>query len=451
MKNLKNIIGKPQHNWSGRWGFAISAVSSAIGLANIWKFPYMVGRYGGGAFVLVYLLFLLLAGLPLLLSEVALGQNTQAGPASSFYKIKSHPFWRWWPKIILITGFCVSAYYSVVAGWFVGYGFMAVNGSLSALQNSAEAKELFESIALSPLWAPLLALLFFWTSVWIVRRGVQGGIEWASRWMVPLLFIMLISFSCWISIELGSKQVNPFFNCDFSKLGAGGILAALGHSFFTLSLGQGTMIAYGSYLGREEKVISMTSMVALCDTVVSLLAAYIVMGLCALLHVEIDAGPSLVFETLPVMFNQFSYGQVLSVGFFLILLLATITSEISVVEPVIAYVQRRWVLCRQVTCAIMGSIISLLVIPISLSTYIEGSLGFSLLAFFDKLCTTILIPMGGLTVACFVALVWGSSRLLDQLQVSQKHKVLRKFFSLLLVYITPLLILTVFLQAIIAG
>lgn len=418
--------------WSGQIGFVFSAVSSAIGLANIWKFPYMVGQYGGGAFLLLYLLFLLILGFPLLLCEISVGYESRAGVGRAYYILsKGSDFWKRWPKIIVFTGFIVGIYYACVAGWFVGYAFISLFGGLSQLETAQQARELFESFTSDPYLVTSCAVAFLIVCLAIVSQGVKEGIEKASRWLVPLLLTILIAMGLWVYYHLQTQiRHHPLLVCDFSKIHSKAILEAMGHAFFTLSLGQGTMVAYGSYLPLSKKtsIAKMAGWVAASDTIVSLMSAFCVLGFCQIAGIAISTGPGLVFETLPLLFNQIPMGYLFANLFFFLLLIATITSEISVIEPVILYLQQSFKMKRakaiRLYCVAGFSLLMPLAYESTLPTFSEVSL----LALFDTISTSLLIPLGGLITALFIPAAIGR-RSLQKIIFSDNQQSVKKYYT----------------------
>lgn len=451
--------------WSGQVGFLFSAVSSAIGLANIWKFPYMVGQYGGGAFLLLYLLFLLILGYPLLLCEIAVGYESRAGVGRAYYILsKGSSFWKNWPKIIVFTGFIVGVYYACVAGWFVGYAFITLFGGLSKLETADQASALFQSFTTDPYLVTVCASAFLLCCLAIVSQGVKEGIEKASRWLVPLLLSILIMMGLWVYTKLQTQiSTHPLLFCDFQKITPKAVLEAMGHAFFTLSLGQGTMVAYGSYLPLSGKtsIVKMAAWVAISDTIVSLLSAFSILGFCQIAGMAITTGPGLVFETLPLLFNQFPLGYLFANLFFFLLLIATITSEISVIEPVILYLEQSFKLKRTKAIRTYCLAAFLLLLPLAYESTAPTLFGTSLLSLFDSISTSILIPLGGLITALFIPSVIGRASL-QKMIFSEKSSVLKKyttsfkekaalrwrqFLSWGCVTLMPVSILVVFFQA----
>lgn len=415
---MENTINQQNSSWSGQLGFLFSAVSSAIGLANIWKFPYMVGQYGGGAFVLLYLLFLVILGYPLLLCEVSIGYKSRASVGKAYYMLSAgNVFWKFWPKIIVFTGFAVGVYYACIAGWFVGYSAIALSGGLTQLESSEQASALFVQFTSNPRLVLLCASSFFLCCIAIVSLGVKNGIETASRLLIPLLFAILLMMGGWVAYMLSHQTLlHPLFTCDFSSITSRALLEALGHAFFTLSLGQGTMVAYGSYLPKQQmsSIASMTAIVAMSDTLVSLLSAFSILGFCSLAGISISAGPGLVFETLPLLFNQLPCGYLFTNLFFGLLLIATVTSEISVIEPVILYLEQTFGLTRGVALRryTLSALFLLSIVALE-STSPLFFQGMTLLSLFDLCCTSVLIPLGGLITALFIPLVLGRQKIIE--------------------------------------
>lgn len=441
--------------WGSKWGFILAATSSAIGLANIWRFPFLVGQYGGGAFLFVYFCCLAFAGLPLFMLETLIGRESARSPAEAMYEISRKKSWKIAGFILVTTAFLVSSYYAVIAGWLMGYWAAAMEGGLSFLQSPQLAHEHFEnsisSFSFSYIWPQCFLLL----SGFVVMAGVRSGLERASKSLMPILFILLVSLVIWATYGSDIKPiVSAMFYPDWSRLTPTAVLAALGHSFFTLSLGQGTLIVYGSYLKRNESIVPLALPVVLADTVISLLATALVFAVCLQTGVQLDTGPGLVFETMPVLFNRFALGSVVSVVFFSVLFLATLTSEMSAIEPVVAWLAPRF--GRKKALVYILAALLVVMIPAAIS-YRGVSLGWwdkpEMIWYYDALCTRFLIPFGGLLSILFALKSWGIPIVMRAFSRTDLHenfssKVVKAYFEFCVKWAAPLLITVIFLQSI---
>lgn len=392
-------------HWSTRFGFILAAAGSAVGLGNIWKFPYITGVYGGGAFVIVYLGCVLLVGLPLMFAELMIGRRAQENPVGAFQKLhREGSPWQLVGWLGIAAGFVILSYYSVVAGWAVAYFFKSIAGfSGTAEQIQGQFGELVGSPMASIGWHTL----FMAATVGIVLGGVKRGIERWSKILMPALIVLLFGLMLYglFGTEGGSQAIAFMFEPDFSKLSAEGFLSALGHAFFTLSLGMGAMITYGSYMGRQATIVKDAITIAFLDTLIALLAGLAIFSLVFAYGLEPGGGPGLIFQTLPVLFAD--TGPWISVPFFLLLTFAALTSSISLLEVVVSYFidKRGWK--RATATLTMGGIIYLLGILSAWSTLtvpFRGSeQGF--LDIFDFITTNYMLPVGGMLTCLFVAWV----------------------------------------------
>ena len=445
-----------RESWRSQTGFILAALGSAIGLANIVRFPYIVGSNGGAAFIVLYLLCLLLVGFPVIISEVMIGRRTQSSPCGAFRLLGENKFWSIAGTGIVFTGFVVSAFYSALAGWILGYLMEAVSGHLNDFSSSQETIAYHTQLLESPLWGVTFHALFMSICALIVYTGVRAGIERACKWMMPLLFVVLITLLVkGLSMDGASKGLRFLLTPDWSAITPGAFLIALGQSFFTVSAGQGTMITYGSYLPRRTNLIGVCVPIVIADTLISILAAIAVFTIVFSVGMEPSSGLGLIFHTLPLVFSQITGGYLMAIFFFLLVSLAALTSQISAMEPVIAYLmdEKGWERHRAVvTLAIAAFVVG---IPAALAfSILKGStlFGMNWLEAFDFLATGILIPLGGLLAVLLVGWKWGLRQAFQELQDGggdwlEKNHLLRGYFYLSLKYGAPILIVLVFLSA----
>ncbi len=264
---------KQREHWGSRLGFILAVAGSAVGLGNIWRFPYVVGEAGGSAFILVYFLCLLLVGFPVLIAEILIGKTSQKDPSGAFLALGGKR-WQWAGKLTILTGFIVSSFYSAVAGWILGYFVEAMRDSLTHFQCAEEAQDFYCHLIQSPYWVLSFHFLFAALSTFVLYFGVRHGIERGNKIMMPLLFLILIFIVIkGVLLPNGFEGVRFLLKPDWTILTPTAILLALGQSFFTLSCGQGTMVTYGSYLSKKENIIKNCFPILLMDTLVALLAA----------------------------------------------------------------------------------------------------------------------------------------------------------------------------------
>ena len=343
--NNPNSPDDNRGQWGSKLGFIMAAAGSAVGLGNIWKFPYIVGQNGGGAFVLVYILCTIAVGLPIMLAEFTIGRKTNLNPVGAFQALRPKTHWVKIGYMGVLAGFLILSFYGVVGGWTLAYFFKALTHTVSNFASSKEAGQFFGSFIANTWEVLFYHALFMGICVGIVLRGVHGGIERACKILMPTLVIILIilMFRA-LTLPGAIDGVEFYLKPDFSKIGPQTILIALGQAFFSLSLGMGCMLTYGSYLPEQEDLASATVYVVVFDTMIALLVGMVIFPAVFAMGLEPAEGPSLVFSVLPAVFMDMPFGNLVSVIFFALLAIAAITSGISLLEVVVAYFidQRKW-------------------------------------------------------------------------------------------------------------
>lgn len=322
---------KQTDKFTNRLGFIVTTAGSAIGLANVWRFPFLVGTLGGGSLTLSYLLLLLVAGLPLFLAEIFIGKSTNCGACDAPQKIGKRRFWAYSGRFSILTAFLISSFYSVVAGWCIGYLFLSILAPLPT--NPTDASILWHSFSTNPFNTILCHSLFLLAAFLFVRNKVQSGIERCSRLFMPLFFLCLIALTINAAFTPEAYSVFKLLFVPREPLGKLAILTALGHAFFTLSVGQGTLVTYGSYLPSKKPIATTALIVVAADTVVSLCSAFTIIAFIFATGGLITCGPSLVFETLPQIFSKLPAGNYLAPIFFFFIFIAALTSMVSALEP----------------------------------------------------------------------------------------------------------------------
>lgn len=436
-----------KETWATKFGFITAAAGSAIGLANIWRFPYVVGQNGGGAFLIVYFAFLFLISFPLLVAEVSIGRHGKSSPPGAFASVaRRKVFWRGCGKLSILTGFLISSFYGVIAGWVIGYLWQAIIGHVVHLDTSTKAAAYFNHLIHNPSWSIGFQAIFVALSALVLVGGVRRGIEWVSRWLIPLLFLILIILIIQGFSHIEKGQLNFLFSMDFSKLTGAGVLIALGQAFFTLSLGQGTMITYGSYLSKKTNIVASCAMVLLFDTVAALLSVFAIFSIAGVSQASKAAGSGLIFSLLPVAFSSLPGGYFFSVLFFLLVAIAALTSQISAMEPFICYLQEKgW---KRKAAVMLCTLLCFLVgLPSALS-FTYGWAFYDIISFFSL---NILVPLGSLIVAIIIGWVWKSRRALEEIEQGANHPKLEKkglyiYFKLTWKFIAIALILLVFIE-----
>lgn len=436
--------------WSNRWTFIMATAGSAIGLGNIWKFPYMAGANGGSAFVLIFLVCILLVGIPLMMCEVMLGRRAQKNPADGMRFLAreagASDHWQWVGLMGVITGVLILTFYSVIGGWVIRYIVHALANDFSGA-DSGMIGQMFTGMLDSP------GTLIFWhtaftaMTVWVVARGVNHGLEKASKILMPLLFSILLLLFFYSMVEGSfSHAVNFMFTPDFSKITPAATLSALGHAFFSLSLGMGAVMVYGSYLQRHVSIARTSCYIALADTLVALLAGLTIFALVFEHQLEPAAGPGLIFQTLPIAFGKMWGGQVVAILFFVLVTFAAWTSSISLIEPAAAWITENTGIRRSHAACLIGFCTWLLGITVALSFNhwqdVSIVMGFGIFDTLDKLTSTILLPIGGLMMAIFAGWVMRTHHVQEELGLKNRFYTIWRF---IIRYISPIAIIAIFL------
>lgn len=450
--------------WASRWVFILAATGSAVGLGNIWKFPYMTGVYGGGAFVLMYLLCIALVGMPVMLAETIIGRRGRHSPVVSLQHLAAEQGassrWAYGAVMGLVCGLLILSFYSVVAGWSLSYIIDMGKGSFSGISGE-QAGAAFGALTADPVKLILFHTVFMLMTAWVITRGVVAGLERALRWMMPVLFLLLLILLGY-SLTTGHfmQGVEFLFHFDPAKVSEG-LLPALGHAFFTLSVGVGSIMAFGAYMPRRAPVGATILTVGLLDTVVALGAGLALFPIVFAAGLEPGAGPGLMFVTLPVAFGNIAFGQVMGVVFFVLVAVAAWSSSISMLEPAVAYFSDRhaggrvrftWLLALVCWVLGIGTVLSFNQWA-ELKFFVSGSDGFALWAwgveggktFFDLvdyLTSRIMLPLGGLIFVLFAGWILGRAVLREELEV--QHPLLLNGLLLLLRVVAPAGILVVF-------
>ncbi len=448
---------KQREHWGSKFGFILAAAGSAVGLGNIWKFPYIAGENGGAAFVFVYLICIAVIGLPVLTAEILLGRTTQRNPVGAFKKLSCSKFWTAVGGMGVIAGFVILSFYSVVAGWSFGYIFEAMKGTFSTFSDASFAGEHFNSLVGNVTWIVGFHGGFFLLTMLVVYAGVKGGIERGSKIMMPILFvILLILVVRGLTLDGAEKGLAFLWNPDWSKISGQSVLIALGHAFFTLSLGMGAMMTYGSYLTEEDNIPSAAFQVLFLDTLIAILAGIAIFTAVFAMGQDPGAGPGLIFHTIPVVFSKMPGGLLFGVLFFLLLTLAALTSAISLLEVVVAYFVDELNWKRHQAVLVFGLLTFLIGIPSALSFNMMADVKWFDKTFFDIadfLASNILLPVGGFFIAVFVAWVWGFDKAVIELKKGavnffEKNDWMIVAWKFFLKYFAPVMIFIVFLHSI---
>jgi NSS family neurotransmitter:Na+ symporter len=438
--------------WSSRMAFILAASGSAIGLGNIWKFPYLAGMNGGGAFVLVYLLCVAAIGIPIMIAETLLGRRGRQSPinamASLAEEAKASPHWRYAGWLGVISGFLILSYYSVIAGWAMAY-ILKINSALFEGIDAAGATNLFEAFKSQSVYQVVWHSLFMAATVAIVSHGVSGGLERATRYLMPALFAMLVMLDIYAMNSGGFGQGFTFlFSPDFSKITGAGVLAAMGQAFFSLGLGMGAIMVYGSYLPSHVSIARSTLFVASADTLVALMAGLAIFPLVFANGLAPTMGPGLIFETLPIAFGQMPAGWLFGMAFFVLVFFAAITSSVALIEPAVAWLSENQGLSRARASVYSGGVCWLLGLGTAFSFNIWSDVtwfGKTIFELVDILTAEILLPLGGVLVAVFAG--WILGRETSEAELEMKDARYYHAWRVLIRYVAPMGVILVFLDA----
>lgn len=437
--------------WGSRIGFILAATGSAIGLGNIWRYPYVTGENGGAAFVLVYLLCVLMVGMPVLMAELSLGRKTALNPVGAFKTISKS---KWWPAVGYLgvaTGIGILSFYAVIAGWTLGYIFRTLFHSTGT----------FGEFIHDPTSEIGYFTVFLGLTLYVVLGGVERGIERWSKVLMPSLFLILLGLIIFsLTLEGAGAGVEFYLKPDFGKISGATILAALGQAFFSLSLGMGTMITYGSYLQKNENIVVGAGAVALADTLIAVLAGLVIFPALFSVGMEPSQGPGLVFNVLPRIFEMMPGGTAVGVFFFILLAIAALTSTVSLLEVPVAFLvdEKKWP--RKKAVWIISGIVFVLGLPSALSQGTVEALGsvalfggMDFLSGMNFVFGDLSLAIGGFFLCIFVGWIWGTRNATEEILVgaSPAVSVVLKLWSFLIRYVCPLIILVVLGQKLFAN
>lgn len=442
---------KQHEQWTSKIGFILAAAGSAIGLGAIWKFPYMAGTNGGGIFLLIFILFTLLIGAPMLLAEFIIGRSTQKDAISSYKVLAKGEKWHYIGVLGVVSSFILLSFYSVVGGWIVTYLGKSFIGGLSNF-TLGEYSGLFEQTISSPYQSLIAQFIFILITIYVVQAGVQSGIEKASKILMPLLFIIfLVLLVRSMTLEGAWEGVQFFLQPNLSLITPNTFLLALGQALFSLSVGISIMVTYSSYLTKGENLIKSAGSVVGLNIIISLLAGLVIFPAVFALGLQPDEGPGLVFVILPAVFDQLPFGVIFLAMFMILLLFATLTSAFSILEIIVAVLVKDNREKRKRVAWVTGTIIFIMGIPAALSFGVLSDVTIAGLNIFDAsdyIITNIALPVGALLISVFVGYRIPKDILEDEFfQGSTVKKSLFTIWYYLIRYIIPVAILLVFIQS----
>ncbi|MBT6210234.1 MAG: sodium-dependent transporter [Woeseia sp.] len=441
-------------HWSSRLTFLMAAIGCAVGLGNIWRFPYSVGVSGGGAFVIIYLGAIFLLALPVLMAELMIGRRGAAGPPAAIATVAVEsgrsPLWRWMGIIFGGAGAILSlSFYAVVGAWTIAYVFKMASGQLQQV-SASQATDIFNLLNAEPITLLLWFTAFLALTVFISTRGLHAGVEKAVKFMMPTLFVMLIIMVIY-SASVGdfARALSFLFTPDFSKIDATAVMAAFGQAFFTVSVGITNMMAYGAYIEKSTNLPRAAVIIVSADTVVALLAGLAIFPIIFMHGLEPGSGPGLVFMTLPFAFGQIPGGLVFGTVFFVLLFFAALTSSIAMLEAPVSWLRDATTLSRKAAAILAGSVSFFLGIlaalsfnvlsathPLGAISLFEGKTFFSL---FDYLVTNIMMPVGGILIAIFAGWIVKTKYSRDEM-FEGKDSIAHRAWLFLVRFLAPVLL-----------
>lgn len=448
MANTKSIHGE----WSSRFAYILAATGSAVGLGNIWKFPYITGENGGGAFVLVYLACVIAIGIPIMVAETMMGRRGRQSPINTLSTLSTeanaNKNWHFLGWLGVVAGILILSYYSVIAGWAIAFVFKAIFGGFSS--DALLVKASFDELIASPTQLVAWHTVFMIATMSVVMRGVRGGLEKAVQLLMPALLVLLLILVAYAMTtgEYYFQGLSFLFSPDFTEIDGDAVLTAMGHAFFTLGLGMGAIMVYGSYLPSDVSIVKTSLYIAGADTIVALLAGIAIFPLVFANGLEPGSGPGLIFQTLPIAFGNMAGGWLFGILFFVLLVFAALTSSISLVEPVVAWLIENRGVTRIKASVLSGFVIWAMGVSVAFSFNIWSDykiFGKTIFDFLDYLTANLMLPIGGFCIAVFAGWVMLQKHVKDELAVSEKQYKIWKF---LVCYVAPASVFMVFIHVI---
>jgi NSS family neurotransmitter:Na+ symporter len=438
-------------SFGSRFGALVAMAGSAVGLGNLWRFPYLVGENGGAAFIIVYIFMVFFLCLPIFISEFVIGRRSQKNAFAAYRDLSGGSAWKWVGLFTVIVPLVVLSYYSVIGGWSIEYLLKSVTFSFTGSDSLSAMNTMFADFV-SSSWMPLVMhTVFLLATTLIVVVGIKDGIEKFSKVMMPLLFVMVLAIAIYsLTLPGAGKGVDYLFNPDFSKIDGKACAAALGQAFFSLSLGFGTILTYASYVDKKENIMFQSAATAVSDLVFALIAGVAIMPAVFAFGLNPQSGPGLVFETLPYVFSQMPAGGIVAIVFFVALLVAALTSSMSMLEVAVAFLVEEKKFSRISACILLfvicwtvGALCSLSFGPLADAKIF----GRTIFDFFDNLSSNILMTLGSLMTVLFVGWRLRKTDIYDEFTNGGTLSANVKIFGVLwflIRYICPVAIISIF-------
>ncbi|HPE74497.1 MAG TPA: sodium-dependent transporter [Draconibacterium sp.] len=441
-----------RESFGSRFGVIAATAGSAIGLGNIWRFPYVAGENGGAAFIILYLGFVIAIGIPVMLSEFTIGRRAQQNVYGSFRKLAPKQPWYLIGLMGVAAAFMILAFYTAVAGWTLEYLYQSIVNGFAG-KSPDELNMMFDYFVGGTSRPLIWFFVFMGLTAFIIMAGVKNGIEKSTKILMPLLLILLLVLIVRsVTLPGAGKGISFLLRPDFSKITASTVLVALGQAFFSLSIGMGTLVTYGSYIKKSENLGSTAFSVAMADTLIAVLAGLAIFPAVFAFNIEPGYGEGLVFVTLPNIFQQMPGGTIFSVMFFILLGVAALTSTISVLEVIVAFFVEELKMKRKAATWLATFSVSILGILCVLSTSSLADfkiLGHTIFSLLENTTANVLLPLGGMFIVIFVAWFFGRQNVVDELSNDGKLKARYvPLFMFIIKFVAPLAIAFVFLQGI---
>lgn len=451
-RNAIVITMEKRNNFSGRFGFVIAAAGSAVGLGNIWRFPYLAAKYGGGIFLLIYILLVITFGYTLMISENAIGRSTGKSPLTAFSSLSKK--WGFLGVLATAVPCIILPYYNVIGGWVIKYAGMFLTGHHS----QAAEEDFFSTMLQNPFELVTYQFIFTGLTTLVILRGVQKGIEKYSRILMPLLILLAVIISIYsISLPGAIEGVKYFFIPNIHNFSIAGVIGALGQMFYSLSLAMGIMIAYGSYLPKDANLEKSVSQIEIFDTAIAILAGLMIIPAVFAFsngdQSKLGQGPGLMFITLPQVFEKMGYSSIIGSLFFLLVLFAALTSSISVMEAIVSSICDKTHISRKKSTLIVGTLSFLIGIFPALGYNVLSGVhifNFDILDFMDFITNNVLMPICALLTCIFVAWVIGVGFIEKEISISGEFK-RKKIYNIMVKYIAPILLVVILISSILSG
>ncbi|MCY6483331.1 sodium-dependent transporter [Clostridium aestuarii] len=439
-------------NFGSKLGILAAAAGSAIGLGNIWKFPYITGQNGGAAFILVYLACIVLVGLPVMLTEFALGRRTHRNAVGAFKELEPNKPWYLSGIVSVTTAFIILSFYAIIAGWVFSYLSRSASGKLINVAPD-KLEDYFGAIISNGTEPIVWTFVVLVVTAGVVILGVKTGIEKCSKFLMPILLLILIALMIRsVTLDGASAGLEFLFKPDFSQLTKKGVLEALGHSFYSLSLGMAIIMTYGSYIDKKENIFKLAVQVTIADTLIALMAGVVIFPAVFAYGLKPNSGPGLIFITLPAVFKAMPFGAFFETLFFLLIGIAAVTSTISLMEVVVAFVTEQFNMGRKKATVLVTLALFALSIPSTLSfgAWSEVKMfGKNFFDLFDYITANISLPLGGVLVCVFGGWIWGTKNVVKEIESDGLHPFSwSNLYSFAIKVVAPLAIMVIFVHSI---